>query len=213
MKKPSVWKFVASLGCVAVFGGLAIGTTYSLFTSSKTTNTKIVIASKDTLKAELYLKELKQDVLNEEGMIEQQDMLSTIKDNDGNVIVANSDGYVDLTNYGETIFSTVKLVPTMKGYATFALKNAGDVAFTYTLDTSKKAYKADGSADSDDAAILTQVEFKAEDDEENIVKKNEYKEIKVSYEFKDDANNNDVQQCSASFDLKFVLSSISSADE
>lgn len=210
MKKPSVWKFVASLGCVAVFGGLAIGTTYSLFTSSKSVNTKIVIAGKDSIKAQLYLKELKQDVLNDEGMIEEQDMLSTIKD---------ETGLVDLTNYAGAIFDSVKLVPTMKGHATFALKNVGDVAFTYSLTTESKAYKADGTiVDDEDAAILKQVDFTPKDDgdktvKDRTVKKNECKEITVSYEFMDDPENNKVQGLSASFDLKFALSSITAAAE
>lgn len=214
MKKPSAWKLVASLGCIAVFGGLAVGTTYSLFTSQKKVNTLLTIAGSDSIKATLYLKELKQDVLNDDGMIETQDMLSTtIKKASGDVILPDSTtGYVDLTDYDYEkypIFSTVKLVPTMTGTATFVLKNTGDVAFDYTVNVTKTALDKDGDTDDE---LARQIVFKSpEGQSTESVKKGGEKEITISYEFLNDQKNNDVMESTFSASLTFKLSSVSKA--
>lgn len=210
MKKPSAWKLVASLGCIAVFGGLAVGTTYSLFTSQKKVNTLLTIAGSDTIKATLYLKELKQDVLNDDGMIETQSMLSTIKDESGNVIAPDETTHlVDLTNYKGQIFSTVKLVPTMTGTATFVLKNTGDVAFDYTVNVTKTALDKKGDTDDE---LARQIVFKSPDGQPTeSVKKGGEKEITISYEFLNDQKNNDVMESTFSASLAFKLSSVSKA--
>ncbi len=207
MKKPSAWKLVASLGCIAVFGGLAVGTTYSLFTTSKSINTHLTIAGSDSIKATLYLKELKQDVLDTDGMIKEQDMLSTIKDESGNVIAPDETTHlVDLTNYKGQIFSTVKLVPTMKGTATFVLKNTGDVAFNYTVNVTKTALDKN---DVNDTELENQLIFTTpEAQPTDSVKKGGEQEITISYEFKNDTKNNLVMGSTFSADLTFKLSSV-----
>lgn len=207
-KKTPVWKFVASLGAIALFGGIALGTTYSLFTSSKKVNTHIQIADKDSIKASLYLKELKQDVLASDGTIEKDhDMLSTITDSSGATISPNNDGYVDLTDYKGSIFSSVKLVPTMTGKATFLLKNNGNIAFDYVIQDTRTAYLADGTK-SETAKILDQVTLATDIPENATIKKGEEAEITVSYVFKDSEDNNDVMSQTIDLDLVFVVSSV-----
>ncbi len=207
-KKTPAWKFVASLGAIALFGGIALGTTYSLFTSSKKVNTHIQIADKDSIKASLYLKELKQDVLASDGTIEKDcDMLSTITNNSGEIISPDKNGYVDLTDYKGSIFSTVKLVPTMTGKATFVLKNNGTIAFNYVIQDTRSAYLADGTK-SETAKILDQVTLATDIPESTTVKKGEEAEITVSYVFKNSEDNNDVMSQTIDLDLVFVVSSV-----
>ncbi len=207
-KKNSMRKFVASLGAIALFGGIALGTTYSLFTSSKKVNTHIQIAGKDSIKASLYLKELKQDILSSDGMIQKDcDMLSTITNSSGETIAPDKDGYVDLTDYKGSVFSTVKLVPTMTGSATFVLKNTGDVAFNYVIQDTRTAYLDDGTK-SETAKILDQVTLNTDIPEGSTIKKGEEAEIKVSYVFADRDDNNDVMSQTIDLDLVFVVSSV-----
>ncbi len=207
-KKNYTTKFVASLAAIAIFGGIAIGTTYSVFTSFKKVNTHIEIAGNDTLKASLYLKELKQDILAEDGTIlKDQNMLSTITDSSGETIQSDERGYVDLTGYTGSIFSTVKLVPTMQGTATFVLVNTGDLAFDYVIEDTRKAYKADGTEDVN-AKIVDQVVFKSTLPENTTLKKGESEEISISYVFNDSEENNDVMGESISIDLTFKISSV-----
>ncbi len=184
-----------------------MGTTYSLFTTSKSINTHLTIAGNDSIKATLYLKELKQDVLDTDGMIKEQDMLSTIKDESGNVIAPDETTHlVDLTNYKGQIFSTVKLVPTMMGKATFVLKNTGDVAFNYTVNVTKTALNKD---DVNDTELENQLTFTTpEAQPTDPVKKGGEKEITISYKFKDDSKNNIVMDSTFSADLTFKLSSV-----
>lgn len=210
-KKNYTTKFVASLAAIAIFGGIAIGTTYSVFTSSKKVNTHIEIAGNDTLKASLYLKELKQDILAENGTIlKDQNMLSTITDSSGETIQSDERGYVDLTGYTGSIFSTVKLVPTMQGTATFVLVNTGDLAFDYVIEDTRKAYKADGTEDVN-AKIVDQVVFKSTLPENTTLKKGESEEISISYVFNDSEENNDVMGESISINLTFKISSVTRA--
>ncbi len=208
-KKGTAKKFVASLCAAALFGGIAVGTTYSVFTSSKKVNTHIEIGGKDSLKASLYLKELKQDVLADDGTIlADQDMLSTITDSSGQTIAPDERGYVDLAGYTGFIFSSVKLVPTMTGKATFVLVNTGDLAFDYVIEDTRKAYKADGSEDAT-AKIVDQVVFKSTLPESTTLKKGESQEITLSYVFLDKEDNNEVMSESIDIDLVFRLSGVS----
>ncbi len=206
MKKPSTVKFVASVLTLAACGAIAIGTTYSLFTNKKDINTHLVISG--DLKAELYLKELKQDVLNGDGLIETQTVdLSTLKDSSGANLVPTDGKGVPLLNYAGKIFDNVKLVPTMCGSATFLLCNTGDVAFDYVVETTTKAYASDGNEDSQ-AAILSQIEWTFDIPESKQIAKAGSNEITVSYEFKNLANNNDAQEQSMDLDITFKLSSV-----
>lgn len=207
-KKGTVKKFATCLTLAALFGGIAIGTTYCVFTSSKKVNTHLEIGGNDTLKASLYLKELKQDVLKDDGTIlEDQDMMSTIKDSSGKTIASDERGYVDLANYTGSIFSSVKLVPTMTGKATFVLVNTGDLAFDYVIEDTRKAYKADGTEDAS-AKIVDQVVFKSSLPEKTTLKKGESEEITLSYVFNDTDKNNDAMGESIDIDIVFRLSGV-----
>jgi len=204
--KLSTFKFVASMTTLMTCGVLAVGATYSLFTSEKDINTHLVISG--NLKAELYLKELKQDVLDENGLIKNQTVdLATLKDKNGDYLVPVADKGVSLINYTGKIFDSVKLVPTMEGQATFLLENTGDVAFDYTIETTKVAYKADGTVDST-AAIMSQIEWNVVEPDNKQVTKGGSSLITVSYKFKDSEDNNDAQEQSMDLDILFKLSSV-----
>lgn len=207
MGKLSTFKFVASLTTLATCGVLVVGTTYSLFTSEKDVNTHLVISG--NLQAELYLKELKQDVLDENGLIKSQIVdLSTLKDGSGNNLVPDKDKGVSLLNYTGKVFDNVKLVPTMEGKATFLLYNTGEVAFDYTIEKTVVAYDKLGKEDKN-AAIKDQIEWKVEAPADNRVLKSQYSEISVSYKLLDKENNNDAQEQSMDLDLLFKLESVS----
>lgn len=206
MKKSTTAKFVASAAALVAAGGVALGTAYALFTSERGVSTHLVISG--NLKAELYLKELKQDVLDGDGLIRGQTVdLSTLRDREGESLVPVAGKGVSLTNYGGKIFDGVKLVPTMEGSATFLLENTGDVAFDFTIDTTKTAYDPEGKADGK-AAILSQIDWAVQGPESKQVTKGSSKEIKVSYRFKDLESNNDAQEQTMDLDVVFKLKSV-----
>ncbi len=206
MKKLSTVKFVASLVTLAACGAIVVGTTYSLFTNEKDVKTHLVISG--NLQAELYLKELKQDVLDEHGLIKSQTVdLSTLKDSNGKNLVVDEEKGVSLLNYTDKIFDGVKLVPGMEGKATFLLYNTGEVAFDYMIDKTIVAYDKSGKID-ENAAIKDQIEWSIVAPEEKRVLKSQYDEISVSYKFIDDDKNNDAQEQSMDLDLTFKLSSV-----
>lgn len=206
MKKLSTVKFVASLVTLAACGAIVVGTTYSLFTNEKDVKTHLVISG--NLQAELYLKELKQDVLDENGLLKSQTVdLSTLKDSNGNNLVVDKDKGVSLLNYTGKIFDEVKLVPGMEGKATFLLYNTGEVAFDYMIEKTIVAYDKSGKID-ENAAVKDQIEWTIISPEEKRVLKSKYDEISVSYKFIDDEKNNDAQEQSMDLDLTFKLSSV-----
>lgn len=206
MKKLSTVKFVASLVTLAACGAIVVGTTYSLFTNEKDVKTHLVISG--NLQAELYLKELKQDVLDENGLIKSQTVdLSTLKDSNGKNLVVDEEKGVSLLNYTDKIFDDVKLVPGMEGKATFLLYNTGEVAFDYMIDKTIVAYDKSGKID-ENAAIKDQIEWSIVAPEEKRVLKSQYDEISVSYKFIDNDKNNDAQEQSMDLDLTFKLSSV-----
>ncbi len=206
MKKSTTAKFIASAAALVAAGGIAIGTAYALFTSERGVSTHLVISG--NLKAELYLKELKQDVLDERGLITSQTVdLSTLKDRKGESLVPVAGKGVSLTDYGGKVFDGVRLVPTMEGSATFLLENTGDVAFDFTIETTKTAYDSEGKADGK-AAVLSQIEWAVEEPESKQVLKGSSKEIKVSYAFKDLEGNNLAQEQTMDLDVVFKLASV-----
>lgn len=206
MKKLSTVKFVASLVTLTACGAIVVGTTYSLFTNEKDVKTHLVISG--NLQAELYLKELKRDVLDENGLIKSQTVdLSTLKDSNGKNLVVDEEKGVSLLNYADKIFDDVKLVPGMEGKATFLLYNTGEIAFDYMIDKTIVAYDKSGKID-ENAAIKDQIEWSIVAPEEKRVLKSQYNEISVSYKFIDDDKNNDAQEQSMDLDLTFKLSSV-----
>ena len=205
-KKPSTTKFAISIAALIACGSITIATTYALFTNQKTVNTHLVISG--NIKAELYLKELKQDVLDDNGLITTKTVdLATLIDKDGNNLVVEEGKGVNLINYTDKIFAGVNIIPTMEGSAKFLLVNTGDMAFDYTVDTTKVAYDSTGSS-VDSAAILDQVEWTITEDTNKRVLKGGSTELDVSYVFNDDANNNDAQLQSMDLDIIFKLSSV-----
>ncbi len=205
-KKPAIIKLIISLVTIIAFGGVSIGLAYLVLKSDNEVKTHIVVSG--NVEAKLYLKELKQDVFDGEGKITNETIdLSTLKDKDGNYLVPDKEKGVNLENYNGKIFNNVKIVPTMEGSATFYLYNTGSYAFEYSIETSKTAYKADGTLDSS-AEILSQVEWTITKPESNQVSVKNGIEITVSYKFNDLSDNNLAADESMDFDILFKLSSV-----
>lgn len=205
-EKKTTGKFVAALVCILLFGGIAIGTTYSIFTNEKKINAHLEISG--DLKAKLYLKELVHDVLDENGHITSESVdLATLKDSSGKALVPEEGRGVDLMNYTDKIFDSVKLVPTMEGKAVFLLCNEGDLAFNYILDSKKVAYTTDGKAD-ENASVLSQIKWSVDEPENKQVDKGASAEIVVSYEFLDDEDNNAAQGQMMDFDFTFKIKGV-----
>lgn len=208
MGKSSTWYLVSSLACLAIFGGVSVGTTYSLFTQDKDINNHIEVSG--DLNAKLYLKELKQDILDEDGLIKSNTVdLTTLKDKNGDPLTYKEGKGVDLENYTSSIFSEVKLVPTMEGSATFILSNEGDVAFNYSITKSITCYNKEGNIDTS-AAIASQISWSVtpNNNVSQLVKKGQTSTITVSYKFEDDVNNNDAMSESMDLDIHFSLTSV-----
>ncbi len=205
-KKPAIIKLIISLVTIIAFGGVSIGLAYLVLKSDNEVKTHIVVSG--NVEAKLYLKELKQDIFDGEGKITNETIdLSTLKDKDGNYLVPDKEKGVNLENYNGKIFNNVKIVPTMEGSATFYLYNTGSYAFEYSIETSKTAYKADGTQDSS-AEILSQVEWTITKPESNQVSVKNGIEITVSYKFNDLSDNNLAADESMDFDILFKLSSV-----
>ncbi len=205
--KGSTAYLIVSLATLVAFGGVCVGTTYSLFTEDKQTNAHIQVLG--DLKAKLYLKELTQDVLDDGGEIKTESIdVKTLTDKDGSALPYVAGKGVDLANYKGKIFSGVNLVPTMEGKATFLLSNEGDVAFNYSINYTTTSYNAKGEKDSS-AAIASQINWTVTPtNTTTLVKKGETSEITVTYKFIDTEKNNDAMSQSMDLDIFFKLSSV-----
>lgn len=115
----------AAVAAVA-FGGLAVGTTYAIFTANKSKNVHIQTGSLD---AKLYLTSLVRDEVDSQGLWVV----------DKEVDITDWEGYeegkgVDLSVYSGYVFDGILLIPGMTGTATFRLYNTGNIAFNYSVD-------------------------------------------------------------------------------
>lgn len=201
-KKPSIAKLFVALGSVVLFSGIALGSSFALFTSKKEVSNKLTVAS--GIKASLYLTELKQDVLDEDGTIKNVSKnLSTYGD-----AYSTDTKEVDLSKVTASLF-TGDIVPSMKGSAKLKLVNEGNIAFTYSVNTTETAKKGiEDVSDTLKEYLSWSVTY---DSEALTVKKNESKEITISYTFSSDASN-DAQGLEYSLDLSIECQQVTSTD-
>lgn len=201
-KKPSIAKLFVALGSVVLFSGIALGSSFALFTSKKEVSNKLTVAS--GIKASLYLTELRQDVLDEDGTIKNVSKdLSTYRD-----AYSTDTKEVDLSKVTASLF-TGDIVPSMKGSAKLKLVNEGDIAFTYSVNTTETAKKGiEDVSDTLKEYLSWSVTY---DSEALTVKKNESKEITISYTFSSDASN-DAQGLEYSLDLSIECQQVTSTD-
>lgn len=201
-KKPSIAKLFVALGSVVLFSGIALGSSFALFTSKKEVSNKLTVAS--GIKASLYLTELRQDVLDEDGTIKNVSKdLSTYRD-----AYSTDTKEVDLSKVTASLF-TGDIVPSMKGSAKLKLVNEGNIAFTYSVNTTETAKKGiEDVSDTLKEYLSWSVTY---DSEALTVKKNESKEITISYTFSSDASN-DAQGLEYSLDLSIECQQVTSTD-
>ncbi len=193
-------KFVASRSAALLLISAAVGTTYALFSSQKKVNAHLTIGQ--GVKAGLYLTSLTRDEIDQSTGRPAEKTIGLSKyTSDGKSVYDKDIGGVDLSLYKESVFPQLEIAPTMGGKAEFTLVNQGDVAFTYQLARTKKAYDADGKELGQDASILTQIHFSLEDQDNSIVDKNAKKKFSLSFEFVDDEENNLVQGQSLDADI------------
>lgn len=191
-------KMLASVCCLLVFGGAAIGTTVALFTSKKEVNAHLKIGG--PLKASLYLTDLTQDVLGEDGMIaERKDDLTAYRTSKGEDAYDKDHKGVDLSVYDKNLAFFDGIVPTMTGKMEFLLVNTGDIAFSYSIDHTLSCFGRDGDL-VDDEKILDQISYKV-DSSKTLLKAGEEDKITLTYKFLDKEENNSAMEMSFSLDF------------
>lgn len=180
-----------------MFGSVTVGAVLALYTSNKTINVHL---QSGNLSAKLYLTSIIRDELDSQGL--------WVVDKD--VDLSSYEGYdaekgVDLSVYGDAIFSDILLVPGMTGKATFKLYNTGSIAFNYTVSL---VNMQGGEQLLDDLEFVypTTVSSLNKDDNDTFT---------VSYLFRDDGvdqdgvgNNNDAMNQSVTFDISVLCTQV-----
>ena len=197
MKKEKIILPILALVCLA---GVALGTTYALFTSNKTVNNHINVGN---LKAGFYLSSITSDEITSTGdiAVDQEKDLSTYT------------GYeagrgVDLAVYADDVVAVENFAPTMSGQAKFSVYNLGSIKFNYELKIiSKSVTLANGTTANDDFSeqfevSLTGTALGSLEANSNV------SDIVISYTFLDREDNNDYQLASFSFDVQLVATQV-----
>lgn len=193
-------RLIASMSAALLLVGAAVGTTYALFSSQKKVNAHLTIGQ--GVKAGLYLTSLTRDEIDQStGRPFEKNVELSSYASDGKNVYDKDVGGVDLSLYKESVFPQVKIVPTRGGKAEFTLINQGDIAFTYELSRTKKAYDSDGKELAQKAAILSQIHFTLDDEDNSVVEKGGKKKFSLSFKFIDDEENNLVQGQSLDADI------------
>lgn len=181
---------IGSILAATMFLAIGVGTTLALYSSNKTVNVHLVSGSLD---AELYMTNMVRDELDSDGLwIVDEEVDLSVKT--GYV----ADKGVDLSVNNEEVFSDIKIVPGMKGSASFKLYNTGDVAFNYTVSIINQEH---------DDELYAQLEIEYPD-ETGLLKIGEDVEFSVSYEFLDQDDNNDAMGQSVSFDISVLCTQV-----
>ena len=203
MNSKTRWKMIGSLSALVVFASVSIGTTFALFTSSKTVTNHLTISG--GVKASVYLTALSYDSLTDKGLIQSNTVdLSTYSEG-----YEESKSGVDLSKYKDAIFPDTPIAPTMTGSATFTLYNTGDMAFNYTITPTYSATDASGESLTDLTEIKRQIVFTiADDNTSTTIEKDGHKSVTISYSFIDDKKNNDIASQSISLDLLFDVTQV-----
>ncbi|MCQ3035603.1 MAG: SipW-dependent-type signal peptide-containing protein [Bacilli bacterium] len=197
MKKEKIILPVIALVCLA---GVAVGTTYALFTSSKTVNNHINVGN---LKAGFYLASITNDEITSTGdiAIDQAKDLSTYA------------GYeagrgVDLAVYADDVVAVENFVPTMQGQAKFSVYNLGSIKFNYELKVISKTFTLTDGTNADDQ-FDDQIELTLTGTALGSLEANSsVSDVVISYKFLDKDNNNDYQLASFSFDVQLVATQV-----
>lgn len=197
MKKEKIILPVIALVCLA---GVAVGTTYALFTSSKTVNNHINVGN---LKAGFYLASITNDEITSTGdiAIDQAKDLSTYA------------GYeagrgVDLAVYADDVVAVENFVPTMQGQAKFSVYNLGSIKFNYELKVISKTFTLADGTNADDQ-FDDQIELTLTGTALGSLEANSsVSDVVISYKFLDKDNNNDYQLASFSFDVQLVATQV-----
>ena len=201
-------KILVSVFSAGLFASLVVGSTLALYASEKTVNNHLVSGD---MQAMLYLKELKNDVLENNGHITEdvavdlsgyagyEENLSYV-DADEQTVAFNG---VNLSTYDDEVFQVEKIVPTMRGSAEFIIMNNGSdsasdsVAFEFQIELKNK---------EGDAELVDQVEVTLENAEwsgnDNYVESQHGHSFTVKWEFLDQDDNNDAMNQGLSFDIQ-----------
>ena len=200
MNSKTRWKMIGSLSALVVFASVSIGTTFALFTSSKTVTNHLTISG--GVKASVYLTALSYDSLTDKGLIQSTNAeLSTYEGYD------SSKSGVDLSKYTKAIFPDTPIAPTMTGSATFTLYNTGDMAFNYTITPTYK--DKDGNSLDASSELRRQIVFTiADENTSTTIEKDGHQQVTVSYSFIDDKKNNDLISQSIILDLLFNVTQV-----
>lgn len=201
MNSKTRWKMIGSLSALVVFASVSIGTTFALFTSSKTVTNHLTISG--GVKASVYLTALSYDSLTDKGLIQSNTVdLSTYSEG-----YEESKSGVDLSKYKDAIFPDTPIAPTMTGSATFTLYNTGDMAFNYTITPTYK--DKDGNSLDASSELRRQIVFTiADENTSTTIEKDGHQQVTVSYSFIDDKKNNDLISQSITLDLLFNVTQV-----
>jgi len=185
-------KIIVSAAVLVSAIGVAVGTTYALFTSTKTVNNHIKAGS---LKVGFYMTSFVYDQLDSDGLIEShtEDLTSWTGYN-------TSVQGVDLKVFTGNVINVDKFCPDMSGYAIFKVVNEGDIAFNYTFEvTNKKATWKDGTDKTSDMDSVFTIDTTGVSTD--VVKKGASVDTnKVSFEF-DELASNDWMESTFTFDI------------
>lgn len=209
-------KLIGAILASGLFASVAVGSTLALYSTQKTVNNHLVSGG---MEAELYLLELKNDVLNNDGTLTLDNPVD-LTGYDGytaeTISYVNHDtsaqsshaGGVDLETYTGEVFAVENIVPTMKGSGLFLIKNAADtesndsVAFTFNVEVTN----ATGGA-----KLIEQVDIDIKNatwDANTVLKSGEGLSFSIEWEFKDLETNNDAMDQTINFDIKVTCTQV-----
>jgi len=205
-------KLIGAILASGLFASVAVGSTLALYSTEKTVNNHLVSGG---MEAELYLLELKNDVLNNDGTLTLDKAVDLTGYNGytaDTISYVNHDtsaqsshvGGVDLETYTGEVFAVERIVPTMKGSGLFLIKNAADtetndsVAFTFDVEITDPT----GGED-----LIDQVDIQIKNASWNantVLKSGEGLPFSIEWEFKDLNDNNDAMNQTINFDIKLT---------
>lgn len=211
-------KLIGAILASGLFASVAVGSTLALYSTQKTVNNHLVSGG---MEAELYLLELKNDVLNNDGTLSLDQPVDLTGYNGytaDTISYVNHDtsaqsshvGGVDLETYADEIFAVERIVPTMKGSGLFLIKNAADtetddsVAFTFGVEITK-----DSETSGED--LIDQVNIQINNaswDANSILKSGEGLVFSIEWQFKDLDENNDAMNQTINFDIKLTCTQV-----
>lgn len=209
-------KLIGAILASGLFASVAVGSTLALYSTEKTVNNHLVSGG---MEAELYLLELKNDVLNNDGTLSLDQPVDLTGYNgytNATINYVNHDtsaqgshaGGVDLETYTGEVFAVERIVPTMKGSGLFLIKNAADtetndsVAFTFDVEITDPT----GGED-----LIDQVDIQIKGASWNantVLKSGEGLPFSIEWEFKDLNDNNDAMNQTINFDIKLTCTQV-----